>query len=142
MDRVTFANIIFTTLLLLVASRLGAMVSASKRHFHKGDIPQTALNYTAPLFFTEQAIFWKEKLSKYKKAIVRSANMAKKNYILKEGPFDIWLVCKRESFPKKRWCSFGFCPNEGGGGTCPFFWHLFISAFYVNKRSLFLPKCQ
>ena len=60
----TFANIIFTTLLLLVASRLGAMVSASKRHFHKGDIPQTALNYTAPLFFTEQAIFWKEKLSK------------------------------------------------------------------------------
>ena len=74
----TFANIIFTTLLLLVASRLGAMVSASKRHFHKGDIPQTALNYTAPLFFTEQAIFWKEKLSKYKKAIVRSANMAKK----------------------------------------------------------------
>ena len=74
----TFANIIFTNLLLLVASRLGAMVSASKRHFHKGDIPQTALNYTAPLFFTEQAIFWKEKLSKYKKAIVRSANMAKK----------------------------------------------------------------
>ena len=74
----TFANIIFTTLLLLVASRLGVMVSASKRHFHKGDIPQTALNYTAPLFFTEQAIFWKEKLSKYKKVIVRSANMAKK----------------------------------------------------------------
>ena len=72
----TFANIIFTTLLLLVASRLGVMVSASKRHFHKGDIPQTALNYTAPLFFTEQAIFWKEKLSKYnppKKNIVRSA---------------------------------------------------------------------
>ena len=73
-----FANIIFTNLFLLVASRLGAMVSASKRHFHKGDIPQTALNYTAPLFFTEQAIFWKEKLSKLKKAVVRSTNMAKK----------------------------------------------------------------
>ena len=37
--------------------------------------------------------------------------------------------------------SFGFCPNEGGG-LCPNFCHLFISAFLVNKRSLYPPKCQ
>ena len=29
---------------------------------------------------------------------------------------------------------FGFCPNEGGGWSAQFFWHLFISAFLVNKR--------
>ena len=33
-------------------------------------------------------------------------------------------------------------PNEGGGGPCPNFWHIFISAFLVDKRSLFPPKCQ
>ena len=42
---------------------------------------------------------------------------------------------------KKNCCSFGFCPNEGGGGA-QICWHLFISAFLVNKRGLFLPKCQ
>ena len=42
---------------------------------------------------------------------------------------------------KKSCCSFGFCPNEGGG-PCPIFFHLFISAFLVNKRSPFPPKCQ
>ena len=36
---------------------------------------------------------------------------------------------------------FEFCPNEGGGAA-QFFWHLFISALLVNKRSLFPPKCQ
>ena len=28
------------------------------------------------------------------------------------------------------------------GGACPNFCHLFISAFLVNIRSLFPPKCQ
>ena len=39
--------------------------------------------------------------------------------------------------------SFGFCPNEGEGEPCPnFLAPLFISAFLVNKRSLFPPKRQ
>ena len=42
--------------------------------------------------------------------------------------------------PEKSCCSFGFCPNEGGGLLD--FWHLFITAFFVNKSSLFPPKCQ
>ena len=29
-----------------------------------------------------------------------------------------------------------------GGGPAQIFCHLFISAFLVNKRSLFPPKCQ
>ena len=42
-------------------------------------------------------------------------------------------------FTKKSCCSFGFRPNEGGRA---FFCHLFISAFLVNKMSLFLScKC-
>ena len=32
--------------------------------------------------------------------------------------------------------------NEGGEGPARIFCHLFISAFLVNKRSLFPPKCQ
>ena len=40
----------------------------------------------------------------------------------------------RDSFMRKNCCSFGVCPNEGGGGSAQFFWHLFISAFLVNKR--------
>ena len=40
-------------------------------------------------------------------------------------------------FPEKNCCSFGFCPNKGGG-PC----HLFISAFLVNKRSLFPPNAN
>ena len=42
---------------------------------------------------------------------------------------------------KKGCCSFGFCTNEGGS-PAPIFCHLFISAFLVNKMSLFPPKCQ
>ena len=42
---------------------------------------------------------------------------------------------------RKNICSFRFCPNEGGGAAQGF-WHLFISAFLVNKSSLFSPKCQ
>ena len=30
----------------------------------------------------------------------------------------------------------------GGGGAAQIFWHLFISAFLVDKRSLFPPNCQ
>ena len=39
--------------------------------------------------------------------------------------------------------SFGFFPNEGRGeGPAQIFCHLFMNAFWVNKRSLFPPKCQ
>ena len=49
----------------------------------------------------------------------------------------------RDGFMRKKCCSFGFgfCPDEGGGAA-QFFWHLFISAFLVDKRSLFPPNCQ
>ena len=48
-----------------------------------------------------------------------------------------------KGFPNKSCCSFGFFPNEGGGEfPAQIFWHLFISAFLVNKRSLFPPRCQ
>ena len=41
---------------------------------------------------------------------------------------------------EKSCCSFGFCPNEGGGRRAlSNFWHLFITAFLVNKRS---PRYQ
>ena len=53
-----------------------------------------------------------------------------------------WTYSLREGFTKKSCCFFGFCPNEGGGGPCPIFFHLFTNAFLVNKRSLFPPKCQ
>ena len=33
----------------------------------------------------------------------------------------------RENFPKKSNCSFGFCPNEGGGGPAKFFCPLFTN---------------
>ena len=35
-----------------------------------------------------------------------------------------------------------FVQLRGGGGPCPNFLSLFISAFLVNKRSLFPQKCQ
>ena len=43
--------------------------------------------------------------------------------------------------PEKNCCPLGFCPNEGGG-PAQFSCHIFISAFLVNKRSLFPPKAQ
>ena len=45
----------------------------------------------------------------------------------------------RDGFPRTNCWSFGFCPNEGGGGPAQIFRHLFISAFLVNKRGLFPP---
>ena len=43
----------------------------------------------------------------------------------------------------KKTFSFGHCPNKGGGLPMPeFFGPLFRSAFLVNKKSLFLQKCQ
>ena len=57
--------------------------------------------------------------------------------------FTHWYNAKnKDSSQKYMSCSSGFFPNEGGGGCCPIFWHIFISAFLVNKRSLFPPKCQ
>ena len=45
---------------------------------------------------------------------------------------------------KKKTFSFGHCPNYGGGGLPmpEFFGPLLRSAFLVNKKSLFLQKCQ
>ena len=45
---------------------------------------------------------------------------------------------------KKKTFSFGYCPNCGGGGLPmpEIFGPLFRSAFLVNKKSLFLQKCQ
>ena len=51
----------------------------------------------------------------------------------------------REEVNRKKTFSFGHCPNDGGGGGLPmpeFFGPLFRSAFLVNKKSLFLQKCQ
>ena len=57
------------------------------------------------------------------------------------------LFCFREGVNGKKTFSFGHCPNEGGGGggglpMPEFFGPLFKSAFLVNKKSLFLQKCQ
>ena len=45
---------------------------------------------------------------------------------------------------RKKTFSFGHCPNYGGRGLPmpKFFGPLFRSAFLVNKKSLFLQKCQ
>ena len=40
-----------------------------------------------------------------------------------------------EGLLRKKCCSFGFCPNEGGAAYI--FWNLFLSAYLVNERSLF-----
>ena len=48
-----------------------------------------------------------------------------------------------EDINEKKTLSFGHCPNEGGGSTnAQFFWLFSRSAFLVNKKSLFLQKCQ
>ena len=47
--------------------------------------------------------------------------------------------------PEKSCCTFGFFPNEGEGGEeghAQIFCHLLISAFLINERSLFPPKCH
>ena len=53
-------------------------------------------------------------------------------------------ICLREGVNGKKTFSFGHCPNDGGGGLPrpEFFGPLFRSAFLVNKKSLFLQKCQ
>ena len=50
----------------------------------------------------------------------------------------------REDINGKKTFSFGHCPNDGEGGLPmpEFFGPLFRSAFLVNKKSLFLQKCQ
>ena len=40
------------------------------------------------------------------------------------------IITLRDGLKRKNCCSFVYCPNEG---------HLFISAFLINKRSLFPP---
>ena len=46
----------------------------------------------------------------------------------------------REGFTKKVAVLFNFVQMKGGEGPAQIFCHFFISAFLVNKRSLFLPK--
>ena len=59
----------------------------------------------------------------------------------REGYFHQFILGKG-SIEKKTF-SFGHCPNKGGGLPMPeFFGPLFRSAFLVNKKSLFLQKCQ
>ena len=49
----------------------------------------------------------------------------------------------REDINRKKTFSFGHCLNEGRGVyPCPNFWPFSRSAFLVNKKSLFLQKCQ
>ena len=50
----------------------------------------------------------------------------------------------REDIMGKKTISSGHCPNEGGGGLPmpEFFGPFSRSAFLVNKKSLFLQKCQ
>ena len=49
----------------------------------------------------------------------------------------------REGLNGKKTFSFGHCLNEGGGLPMPEFFGPFSrSAFLVNKKSLFLQKCQ
>ena len=54
---------------------------------------------------------------------------------------DIILFNLRDGFTRKNCCSFRFCSNEGGGAAQNF-WHLFMSAFLVNRKRLFPRKCQ
>ena len=46
------------------------------------------------------------------------------------------------TFPRKAAILLDFIQIMGVGVPCPIFWHFFISAIMVNKRSLFPPKCQ
>ena len=53
-----------------------------------------------------------------------------------------YLLIDKGRFYNKIICSFGFCPNEWEEGPCPKFLSPLISAFFVNKRSIFPPKWQ
>ena len=44
--------------------------------------------------------------------------------------------------PKNAAVLLDFVQMRGGEGPAQIFRHLFISAFLVNKRSIFPPKCQ
>ena len=50
----------------------------------------------------------------------------------------------REDINRKKMFSFGHCPNEGAGGLPmpEFFGPFSRTAFLVNKKSVFLQKCQ
>ena len=43
--------------------------------------------------------------------------------LLWEGGKKMVFLGLREGFPKKRSCSFGFCPNEGGEALLKYFAH-------------------
>ena len=58
-------------------------------------------------------------------------------------PVTLGLVWVRKDINRKKTFSFGHCPNEGGGSThARIFGPFSRSAFLVNKKSLFLQKCQ
>ena len=46
-----------------------------------------------------------------------------------------WYV--GDVFTKKNCCSFGFCPNEGRGGPCPFFWASFHKCIFGREKYIF-----
>ena len=71
----------------------------------------------------------------YDKELKISAKLLQIRFQLREGL----------GLNEKKTFSFGHCPNDGGAGGLPmpeFFGPLFRSAFLVNKKSLFLQKCQ
>ena len=43
------------------------------------------------------------------------------------------LLTPREGLTKKSSCSFGFCPNEGGGGPCPNFLSTFHKLYILGQ---------
>ena len=46
----------------------------------------------------------------------------------------------KDGFPRKTAILLDFVQMRGEGGPAQIFWHLFISAFLVNKMNLFPPK--
>ena len=57
------------------------------------------------------------------------------------GAFFVQMDLGKGSTEKKRFLS-GIARMMGGGSMPEFFGPLFRSAFWVNKKSLFLQKCQ
>ena len=55
--------------------------------------------------------------------------------------FNYWLSWTKGRFHEKMYLFFWIL-SKWGGGALPNFCHLFISAFLVNKKSLFPQKCQ
>lgn len=93
--------------------------------------------------FKAQSVCFMKNLSKIKINRVRAPIVNKTK--IANGIFEFHSPSTvREGLNEKKTFSFGHCPNKGGGVyPCPnFFGPLSRSAFLVNKKSLFLQKCQ